>query len=148
MGLERRGCLAIGQLETGGAGGQGKAVLCPPKATRSAKARRPVRWLQPHPTRGLADLGPSRDGVVMGSKDPRGKSLVTRRNVRIDGHLTTLSLEGAFWNAFKEIAAAQQTEIGLLVKSIDSKRRKAHHVNLSSAIRLFVLDYYRGRLRP
>jgi predicted DNA-binding ribbon-helix-helix protein len=91
---------------------------------------------------------PERGGAVMGPKDPRGKSPVIKRNVRIDGHLTTLSLEDAFWNAFKEIAAAKQTEIGVLVESIESKRRKAHHLNLSSAIRLFVLDYYRSRCAP
>jgi predicted DNA-binding ribbon-helix-helix protein len=81
-------------------------------------------------------------------KAPRGKSLLRKRSIILDGHKTSVIREDAFWNAFKEIAAAQQTEIGLLVRSIDSKRRKAHHLNLSSAIRLFVLDYYRGRMRP
>jgi predicted DNA-binding ribbon-helix-helix protein len=78
-------------------------------------------------------------------KGPRGKSLGAKRNVRIDGHLTSVHLEGAFWNAFKEIAAAQGTTTGRLITTIDHERQ---HINLSSAIRLFVLNYYRSRIRP
>jgi predicted DNA-binding ribbon-helix-helix protein len=49
-------------------------------------------------------------------------------------------MEDVFWDAFKEIAAAQGTS--RLIESIDSKRQDT---NLSSAIRLFVLDYYKRR---
>jgi predicted DNA-binding ribbon-helix-helix protein len=82
----------------------------------------------------------------MGSKGPRGKSLVIRRNVRIDGHLTTLSLEDAFWNAFKEIAAPQGIPVSRLIAAVDSERHERQYANLLSAIRLFVLDYYRSRM--
>jgi predicted DNA-binding ribbon-helix-helix protein len=51
-------------------------------------------------------------------------------------------MEDAFWDAFKEIAAAQGTSVVRLIAAIDSKRQ---HANLSSAIRLFVLDYYKQR---
>ena len=78
-------------------------------------------------------------------KAPRGKSQIAKRNVSLDGHKTSVALEAAFWFAFKEIAAAQQTTVGLLVETIDDERQ---HANLSSAVRLFVLDYYRSRCSP
>jgi predicted DNA-binding ribbon-helix-helix protein len=59
--------------------------------------------------------------------------------------MTSVHLENAFWDALKEIAAAQGTPVGRLVATIDSERQ---HANLSSAVRLFVLDYYRSRMQP
>ena len=81
-------------------------------------------------------------------KGPRGKSLVTKRSIRLNGHKTGVTLESAFWTAFKEIAAAQGTSVERLVATIDNERHKGPHTNLSSAIRLFVLDYYRSRCGP
>jgi predicted DNA-binding ribbon-helix-helix protein len=78
----------------------------------------------------------------------RGKSPTRKRGIRLYGHHTSLSLEGAFWDAFKEIAPAQGTTIGRLIATIDYERHERQHTNLSSAIRLFVLDYYRGRVQP
>jgi len=60
----------------------------------------------------------------------------------IAGHKTSVSLEDAFWKGLKEIADARHMTLSDIVASIDSQRR---HGNLSSAIRLFVLDFYRGQ---
>ena len=57
-------------------------------------------------------------------------------------HKTSVSLEDAFWNGLKEIATIRNIALSDLVSSIDKDRK---HGNLSSAIRLFVLDYYRGQ---
>jgi len=84
----------------------------------------------------------------MPAKVPRGKSLLLKRSIKLDGHKTSVTLESAFWTAFKEIAAAQGTTLSHLVATIDSERRKHHHANLSSAIRLFVLNYYRSKMGP
>ena len=81
-------------------------------------------------------------------KAPRGKLPTRRRGIRLYGHHTTLALEGAFWDALKEIAAAQGITIGRLVTTIDSERPKGLLTNLSSAIRLFVLDYYQAACSP
>ena len=78
-------------------------------------------------------------------KDPLGKSLVVKRTVSVGGHKTSVGLENAFLAALKEIAAAQSTPVNHLVETIDRERRERQHANLSSAIRLFVLDYYRSR---
>ena len=68
----------------------------------------------------------------------RTKPLVKRRSVHI-GHKTTISLECEFWNAVKEIAAAQNLTLDEVVTLINGNRQ---HANLSSAVRLYVLDHY------
>ena len=73
-------------------------------------------------------------------RKPPMKSLVVKRSVNIHGHHSSISIEGAFWNALKEIAVAQNISADALVSKIDSERWTA---NLSSAIRLFVLEHYR-----
>lgn len=69
------------------------------------------------------------------------KSPVVKRSIVIAGHKTSVSLEDAFWEALKEIAGARRLTLSDLVATIDSARTQG---NLSSAIRLFVLDHYRG----
>ena len=64
-----------------------------------------------------------------------------KRSVVIAGHRTSVSLENAFWNALKTIATARDLTVNQMVTEIDSHRAG----NLSSAIRLFVLDSYRQR---
>jgi predicted DNA-binding ribbon-helix-helix protein len=81
-------------------------------------------------------------------KDPRGKSQVFKRSIRLDGHKTSVSLETAFWDELKGIADAQGVRVGQLIATIDGERRERQHTNLSSVIRLFVLEYYRGRMQP
>jgi predicted DNA-binding ribbon-helix-helix protein len=71
------------------------------------------------------------------------KSPVFKRSMVIAGHKTSVSLEDAFWESLKEIAVQRQKKLSELVAAIDSERQ---HDNLSSAIRLFVLDFYRTQL--
>ena len=70
------------------------------------------------------------------------KSPVVKRSIVIAGHKTSVSLEDAFWKGLKEIADARGMTLSDIVANINSQRR---HGNLSSAIRLFVLDHYRGQ---
>jgi predicted DNA-binding ribbon-helix-helix protein len=79
---------------------------------------------------------------------PRGKSLVVKRSVKVGNKTTSLGIEDAFWNALKGIATSQGTSVSRLLETIDSERRERLHTNLSSAVRLFVLEYYRSRCRP
>ena len=67
------------------------------------------------------------------------KSWIAKRSVRIGRHKTSVSLEDAFWQSFKEIAALKDMSVDQLASIIDKDRQ---HDNLSSTIRLFVLDYY------
>ena len=69
------------------------------------------------------------------------KSPVVKRSIVIATHKTSVSLEDAFWSALKEIAAQRDMTLSELVASIDTDRR---HGNLSSAIRIYVLDHFRA----
>ena len=71
------------------------------------------------------------------------ESLVLKRSVVIAGHKTSISLEDAFWKGLKEIAGARNMTLSDLISSIDAGRK---HANLSSAIRLFILDFHRNHL--
>lgn len=64
-----------------------------------------------------------------------------KRSVSIAGHHTSVTLEDPFWDALGEIAAARGASLSTLIAEIDSARETT---NLSSAIRLFVLDYYKA----
>lgn len=68
------------------------------------------------------------------------KSPVVKRSIVIAGHKTSVSLEDAFWKCLKEIAGGRDMTLSDLVATIDTDRQQG---NLSSAIRLFVLDHYR-----
>ena len=70
------------------------------------------------------------------------KSPVVKRSIVIAGHKTSVSLEQAFWTGLKEIAALRTMTLSELVAAIDTERKQG---NLSSAIRLFVLDHYRAQ---
>jgi predicted DNA-binding ribbon-helix-helix protein len=70
------------------------------------------------------------------------KSPVVKRSIVIAGHKTSVSLEDAFWKGLKEVADDRDVTLSDLVSSIDTDRQ---HGNLSSAIRLFVLDHYRNQ---
>ena len=68
------------------------------------------------------------------------ESPVIKRSIYLDGHKTSVSLEDAFWSCLKEIAQAQGATLSQTVTEIDRMRQGS---NLSSAIRLFVLDRVR-----
>ena len=61
------------------------------------------------------------------------KSSVVKHSVLLAGHKTSVSLEDAFWRGLKDIAMSRRMTVKDLINSI---------ANLSSALRLFVLDHY------
>lgn len=69
---------------------------------------------------------------------------IKKRSVLIAGHPTSLSLEAEFWSALREIARRRGQSLNQLVAGVDAKRRG----NLSSALRVFVLDCYRSGELP
>jgi predicted DNA-binding ribbon-helix-helix protein len=71
------------------------------------------------------------------------KSLVVERSIVVVGHKTSVSLEDAFWSGLKEIARERHMNLSEVVAEIDAQRQ---HGNLSSALRLFVLEFYRIQL--
>jgi predicted DNA-binding ribbon-helix-helix protein len=78
----------------------------------------------------------------MGDKDV--KSTVVKRSIVVERHKTSISIEDVFWTSLKEIAGARGLTLSQLVASIDAERGPG--TNLSSAIRVAILEHYRRRL--
>lgn len=68
---------------------------------------------------------------------------MTKRSITIAGHRTSVSVEQPFWQALGTIAAAKGRTVAAVVAEID--RNRPSGTNLSSAIRLAVLEWYRYR---
>lgn len=66
---------------------------------------------------------------------------VRKRSVRIAGHRTSVSLEDAFWTELAAIAKARGLSVNALIAEIDEGRGG----NLSSAVRVFILNELRAR---
>ena len=69
------------------------------------------------------------------------KSSIVKHSVIVGEHKTSVSLEEPFWSAIREIAHAEGTTVSKLIANIDKTREQN---NLSSAIRVFVLNYVRS----
>ena len=71
------------------------------------------------------------------------KSSVVKHSMIVNGRDSSVSIEGAFWNALKEIAATREVSVSDLIATINKERQ---HTNLSSVLRLFVLEHYRAQV--
>ncbi len=74
-----------------------------------------------------------------------------KRSVTIDGHRTSISLEDAFWTELSELARTRGLSLNALVAEVDRSRSLSpadnSGGNLSSALRLYVLDALKNRSR-
>lgn len=79
--------------------------------------------------------------------EPEGSRSMTvkKRSIVIAGHGTSVSLEQAFWDALKDIAAKDGVSLAALVAQVDETRGAA---NLSSALRVFALERAVARPSP
>jgi predicted DNA-binding ribbon-helix-helix protein len=73
------------------------------------------------------------------------KSTRVKQSVVIGGRCTSVSLEKPFWKAFRETARRRGLSAQKLIEIVDADRKDS---NLSSAIRLFVLEVYRDQIEP
>jgi predicted DNA-binding ribbon-helix-helix protein len=67
-----------------------------------------------------------------------------KRSFSIGGHRTSISLEAPFWEALKTVAAQEKLSLSSLIARVDAEREDS---GLSSAIRVWLLDYYRNERR-
>jgi predicted DNA-binding ribbon-helix-helix protein len=72
------------------------------------------------------------------------QSTIVKRSVTLDRRKTSVSLENEFWEALKKIAPARGMNLHDLILSIDITRNQ---YNLSSALRLFVLEFYQDQAK-
>ncbi len=78
---------------------------------------------------------------------------LVKHSVTIAGHRTSISLEDPFWQSVRDIANAKGLSVNRLIEEIDAERiagtrsdqSSVPQSGLSSAIRVFVLHYYRTR---
>ena len=70
--------------------------------------------------------------------------MIIKRSITIKGHSTSISLEATFWDALNEIAKKRDISIASLVAEIDTNRSSETKTGLSSAIRIFVLNYFKN----
>lgn len=70
----------------------------------------------------------------------RGKSPIVKRSIVIKGHKTSVSLEDPFWRRLKLEAGTREITLSSLVGEIDDKRVDRAVANLSSTLRLHVVD--------
>lgn len=73
-------------------------------------------------------------------KYPVMKSAIVKRSISVCGHKTSVSLEAPFWEGLKEIAERRRMTVSQVIAEINAHRQQG---NLSSTIRLFVLDQVR-----
>lgn len=66
-----------------------------------------------------------------------------KRSLSIAGHRTSIALEPQFWAALERMASESGQTMTSLIASIDTDRQTT---NLSSAVRLAVLDWYRAKV--
>ena len=97
------------------------------------------------PSKAEQDLAKSRPEGHKRDPDetPRMGFAVLKRSVSIAGHRTSISLEEPFWDGLREIAERETISVQSLIGRIDAERGEQ---NLSSAIRVFVLNDLRSRL--
>jgi predicted DNA-binding ribbon-helix-helix protein len=70
---------------------------------------------------------------------------VEKRSLTISGHRTSIALEPEFWAGIGAMARARNISATLLIREIDAGGKG---VNLSSAVRVAVLAWYRDRPAP
>nr|WP_321456347.1 ribbon-helix-helix domain-containing protein [uncultured Cohaesibacter sp.] len=66
-----------------------------------------------------------------------------KHSVTIAGHRTSISLEDEFWQGLKALAESRDKSLADIIRQIDKDRGRN---NLSSAIRIIVLNYYKSQI--
>lgn len=66
--------------------------------------------------------------------------LSQKHSITVKGHRTSVTLEEAFWDSLKEIAEAKNKSVNALIAEIDVDQPE----NLSGALRVFILQYYKS----
>lgn len=67
-----------------------------------------------------------------------------KRSLTIAGHRTSIALEPEFWDAVEALAVARALPLAALIREIDENREAP---NLSSAVRVAVLEWYQARAK-
>ncbi|MDX3925128.1 MAG: ribbon-helix-helix domain-containing protein [Shinella sp.] len=72
--------------------------------------------------------------------------MIRKHSATLHGHRTSFSLEEPFWQELKAIAAIRDTPLAALIRQVDDGR--SPDSNLSSALRVYVLEWVKNRRQP
>lgn len=67
--------------------------------------------------------------------------MLEKHSITLMGHKTSISIESEFWEELKQIARVQNKSINEIISSIDIGKNSG---NLSSSIRVFIIQYLKG----
>lgn len=79
----------------------------------------------------------------MNDEDMKLNAPIIKRSVMIAGHATSVSIEKPFWDHLTRLAEEQKQSLNALITEIDELR---DGINLSSAIRLYVLNSLENKI--
>ena len=89
-------------------------------------------------SRAIEELKSKRNTLVVKSEDTqRDETILRKRSVLISGHQTSISIEDAFWIELKSICKQETKSLNQIATEVDERRSG----NLSSALRVFILNY-------
>ncbi len=74
-----------------------------------------------------------------------GESRLVNRNINATSGRTSMRLEPEFWDALGEICHREARVLADLIRDIE---QKASSVSRTSAVRVYVLQYFRGAASP
>tara|TARA_Y100000992_G_scaffold202319_1_gene138013 strand:- start:266 stop:481 length:216 start_codon:yes stop_codon:yes gene_type:complete len=66
-----------------------------------------------------------------------------KRTIKIDGHVTSVFLETEFWQEILKLSKKKNTTPDKIISTIDKNKNTS---NLSSAIRLYILNHLKSQL--
>ncbi|MGN0929878.1 MAG: ribbon-helix-helix domain-containing protein [Alphaproteobacteria bacterium] len=70
--------------------------------------------------------------------------MLEKHSITLMGHKTSISIEREFWEELQKISKAQNKSINEIISSIDIGK---HNGNLSSSIRVFIIQYLKGLIQ-
>jgi len=98
-------------------------------------------WLENSGTpapRATEEFKTKRNKLVVKTEDTqRDETILRKRSVLISGHQTSISIEDAFWIELKSICKQETKSLNEIATEVDGRRSG----NLSSALRVFILNY-------
>ena len=78
--------------------------------------------------------------MLMINKKHTQNSAIIKRSVLLSGHRTSVSLEEAFWEKLRDLSQKRKISINQLISEIDNARLDTPNKNLSSALRVYILQ--------
>lgn len=67
---------------------------------------------------------------------------IIKKSISIKGHSTSITMEPIFWEALKKISVENNKSLPQIIYEIDKKTSTVKTRNLSSAVRVYIFEYF------